>query len=647
MKTKHVKTFGILISIILLLTSFSASSQKNKAKQLPSCTIGLAFSTNSSDSLKLEGYLGGKLDLCIEHSIKEQNVEALIIPFRSRTERRMWQTEFWGKWTTSAIEAYRFTKDPVLFQNIGDAVDGLIYTQTADGYIGNYADDAHLQQWDIWGRKYCLLGLLAYYELDSKNNKRALESARRLADHLLSEVGPGKANIVLKGNYRGLAASSVLEPIVLLYKYTGEQKYLDFAHYIVKQWETPEGPQLISKGLENVPVYVRFPYQPGTPWTTNGQKAYEMMSCYEGLLELYTLEGNHDWLKATENTVKSIIRDEINISGSGSAYECWFHGKEYQAQGIINFNEVCVTTTWIKLCTKLLKITGNPDYADQIEKSMYNALLAGLTPDGHTFTKFPPLEGLKQLSGGQCGMELNCCGANGPRALTLYPQLMYAENKEGIFINFFEDSKTVYRTKTGNNVQIIQSGNFPAGGDLEIEITPEKEETFTIGIRIPIWSKSVLLKVNELTYEARSGEYQRLVKKWKKGDKIYLHLDTRGRVEKQGNHFAIARGPIVLARDARFHDGNVLEPAFFPNSGRFIELKEVKNKPEGMLMAYEVPLILGLSVEKEYHQPRMVKLCDYASAGNTWDEDSRFKIWFQIPFNADFVRFDYLKKIQK
>ena len=54
-----------------------------------------------------------------------------------------------------------------------------------------------------------------------------------------------------------MAASSVLEPICLLYKNTGNKKYLDFALEIVKQWETPEGPQLISKA--NINVSERFP----------------------------------------------------------------------------------------------------------------------------------------------------------------------------------------------------------------------------------------------------------------------------------------------------------------------------------------------------------------------------------------------------
>ena len=61
-------------------------------------------------------------------------------------------------------------------------------------------------------------------------------------------------------------------------------------------------------------------------------KAYEMMSCYEGLLELYKVTGNPLYLSVVEKTVGHIVREEINVAGSGSAFECWYGGKERQTQ---------------------------------------------------------------------------------------------------------------------------------------------------------------------------------------------------------------------------------------------------------------------------------------------------------------------------
>jgi len=142
------------------------------------------------------------------------------------------------------------------------AVIKLLNTQTSDGYIGNYTDSKHLEQWDIWERKYCMLGLLSYYDLTQ--DPKSLQAARRVADHLIKELTDKKVNIVEKGNHRGMASTSVLEAIVLLYVHTNDKRYLNFAEEIVRQWESPIGPQLISKA--NVNVDERFPVPGTTGW---------------------------------------------------------------------------------------------------------------------------------------------------------------------------------------------------------------------------------------------------------------------------------------------------------------------------------------------------------------------------------------------
>ena len=134
-----------------------------------------------------------------------------------------------------------------------------------------------------------MLGLLAYYDLTG--DKKSLEGAVKLADHLLTQI-PAQESIVRAGYYRGMPPSSVLVPMVMLYNRTMDSRYLDFAKYIVSEWETPDGPQLVSKALADVPVAERFPsHGSAQAWWSweNGQKAYEMMSCYDGLLGLYAL----------------------------------------------------------------------------------------------------------------------------------------------------------------------------------------------------------------------------------------------------------------------------------------------------------------------------------------------------------------------
>jgi uncharacterized protein len=619
--------------IIILLFPFLLNSQGLSKKAEQSAVIKDKMAPYPLSSSVLKGYLGNKINLCIEKRIKAQDVDHLIEPFRHKEETRLWQSEFWGKWIQSAIAAYDYNHDPALLEIVKNAVSGLIATQGPDGYIGNYSEAATLQQWDIWGRKYTLLGLIAYYDLTG--DKAALASAVKVADHLLTQVGPGKANIVKTGNYRGMPSSSILEPMVYIYQRTGDKRYLDFARYIVEQWETPDGPKLISKALAGVPVSERFPH-PSTWWSyENGQKAYEMMSCYDGLLELYRITGDPDYLLAVQKTVSNIIDNEINIAGSGSAFECWYKGAEFQTEPTYHTMETCVTMTWMKLCLNLLRITGDPVYADEIEKSAYNALLASMKHDGSEIAKYSPLGGIRHSGEEQCGMHINCCNANGPRAFMMLPKYAVMGNQNEIYINLYCESSASFRLASKNNVMITQATDYPESGAIEIDVSPDKPASFTIALRIPSWSVKSVITVNGSEVSGvNPGTYNKINRLWSEGDRIILKTDMRGRVVNKNGYQAILRGPSVLARDNRFSDGFIYESAVIKEKDGFVDLSPSANKPDNIWLSFTAPLVLGTDLEGEFKNPRQIKFCDFASAGNTWGEDSRYRVWIPKTLNV-------------
>ncbi|MCG6186036.1 glycoside hydrolase family 127 protein [Maribellus maritimus] len=621
------KTFILVLLLSAIIILPATSSEKEKKNPL------IQLNAINPSLVKIEGHAGEKIDLCIAERIKKQDIDHLIEPFRHKTETRLWQSEFWGKWMLSAVAAYKYTEDPELLDIMKNAVDGLLETQLKNGYIGNYAPESQLQQWDIWGRKYSMLGLIRYYEVS--NDKKALKAAQDAANHLLTQVGPDKKDITYTGNYHGMASSSVLEPMVYLYKHTGKKEYLDFAEYIVEQWETKDGPQLISKALEGIWVSERFPH-PETWWSwDNGQKAYEMMSCYEGLLQLYLVTENQKYYKAVVDVVENIINTEINIAGSGSAFECWYHGIENQTRPTYHTMETCVTITWMKLCYNLLQVTGDSRYADQIEKTFYNALLASMKFDAGEIAKYSPLEGRRHAGEEQCGMHINCCNANGPRGFTLMPGFAYMSTKNNIVVNFYSNSKAEIERNSGNKVLLLQKTSYPENEKIIIEIQPEKENSFGISLRIPEWSKinSIQINGNEIL-DIQAGTYKNIQRNWKKGDQIELTLDLRGRLIKQGDYQAITRGPLVLARDSRFNDGFTDETAAIQNKDGVVELSPAPQKPAHVWMAFTVPLVLGTDLEGEFRQAKSVHFCDFSSAGNTWDENTRYKVWIRETLNV-------------
>jgi uncharacterized protein len=404
-------------------------------------------------SVWIEGWLGSKLDLSLKNRVMAQDLDLILRPYRERFEENSghWRCEYWGKWFTSATLGYAYQPTPDHLAVLNRSVDELIATQTADGYIGTYKDGEHLGIWDVWGRKYTLLGLIAAYDLTGRS--KTLDAACRVADHLLAEAPPGEFNLTENGIdlLKGLSSSSILEPLALLYQRTGRKRYLELAEDIIANWSKPnkfftEGQRLIEQALEGVP-----------PEQIGSRKAYEMMSCFEGLCEMYRITGEPRYLDSALAFARTIRRTELMIHGSGSNKELWCDGTRSQTETLEQPMETCVTVTWMKLCYQLLRLTGDPMWADEMETSLYNALLSAMTPDGAWWAYFSPLAGQRVPSHYQHeDVQMSCCVANGPRGLLLTPRWAVMGCENGIAVNLYAPGKAAVQLADGTAVQIDQ-----------------------------------------------------------------------------------------------------------------------------------------------------------------------------------------------
>ena len=257
-------------------------------------------------SFRPDGHFGKRLDKMLANHVWATDPVKLVDLFRERTKTG-WHTEFWGKYMHAAVPFWRYTGSRELGERIAASVRAIIALQEPDGYIGNYApEDRYTRGWDVWGTKYTLMGLLHYYDgvecqnaggprivaaADASLAQEALEAAKRLCDCLIAargsegRLGP---DLRLTGMYGGMPSLSVLEPVVWLYRRTKEERYLAFADHIVRQMtEFPDGPQLVK--LAGVPVADRRfgEVNPFHAWNPEHAltKAYEMMSCYQGLVD--------------------------------------------------------------------------------------------------------------------------------------------------------------------------------------------------------------------------------------------------------------------------------------------------------------------------------------------------------------------------
>jgi DUF1680 family protein len=297
---------------------------------------------------------------------------------------------------------------------------------------------------------------------------------------------------------------------------------------------------------------------------------------------------------------------------------------------INHYQETCVTVTWLKLTGQLLRLTGEAKYADEAERTYYNALLSSTSGHGTSWAKYTPLNGQRLAGSEQCGMGLNCCEASGPRGLFNIPQQMVTATRQGIKVNYFADGSFKLKT-AGSDVTLIQHTTYPKSGSIEMELSLSKPAETEVAIRIPGWSKSSKLSINgEAIENLQPGTYAKIKRSWQNGDKISLELDMRGRVIETlspAHSIAIMRGPIVLARDARF-SGPGIEAVLKPvkDADGFVTLTEATNTTgDDIWMLYNTSFIPESHTENGA-PPVGVILCDYASAGNG-SVNSFYKVW--------------------
>ena len=411
-----------VVFLVVTLGGYVVANELSVHDSIKSCLkVSDVFSSSAPGCVRLGGFLEDRINACIQNQVMMQEIERIVRPFREKKEvgDGDWRTEYWGKWATSAALACRYESTPDHLAVLSKGVRELLATQDPDGYIGTRKPEHHLKGWDVWGRKYVLLGLIADYDLTA--DKTILDAARCHTNSLISECGPGKANIAALGypKWKGLPPSSVLEPVVLLYQRTGDKRYLEFAEHIVGQWSkpnhwSPKGIRLVEDATAGKPAA-----QIG-----DAPKAYEMMSCYEGLCELYRVTGKKQYLDASVKLADSILRDEITVIGTGSDQELWCGGRSKQWESAPHVMETCVTVTWMKFCCQLLRLTGDPKYADAMETSLYNALLGAMVPEGHWWGYGSLLSGervpshVQQADVGTC-----CCPANAPPCIATYSYL--------------------------------------------------------------------------------------------------------------------------------------------------------------------------------------------------------------------------------
>lgn len=577
-----------------------------------------------------------------------------------------WKGEFWGKMMRGACFVYSYSRNEELYDLLSHTVAEMIDSSDRNGRISSYGENHEFDGWDVWCRKYVLLGMQYFLEIckEDKLKEKIIQSMCAQVDYMISKVGKedGKKDITsCTRHWRGLNASSILEPIIRLYSVTREQKYFDFANYIV------------DSGATDVENIFRLAYEDHMyPYQYPVTKAYEMMSCFEGLLEFYRVTGEEWYKVSVVNFANKIIESDFTVIGScGCTHELFDHSTVRQANTTNEKiqQETCVTVTLMKFLYQLTLLTGDTKYVDAFETSFYNAYLGAvntekvieptireLHPDWNIeplpFDSYSPLTagtrgngigGLQRMSDNH---YYGCCACIGSAGIGLVPKMQLLTTEDGFALNLFINGEITSKTPQDNDIRFVIKTEYPKEGKIEIEVNAETPESFKLDLRNPYWSKKTSVTVNGDFVKEEKG-YISIYREWKKGDMIEISLDMSIRAiyptpygtdilmnkviwgknyvvptfdkedPKAKNHIALQRGPIMLAQDSRL--GYCVDDPMSIKIGSdgCVDADITDVKEYDAIIAVKIPLTNG----------EFITVTDYASAGKLWTEQSKMAVW--------------------
>lgn len=450
-----------------------------------------------------------------------------------------------------------------LISKIGAAQekDGYLYTnRTIAEKTGTPAHEwAGSKRWEkvnelsheLYNQGHLYEAAVAHYRATGK--RTLLDIAIKSANLVDSVFGWGKLE-----DYPG---HQVVElGLVKLYDVTGNRRYLDLAKFFLDV----RGPDGSDYNQANAKV---------TSQTEGMGHAVRATYMYSAMADIAAIYDDPSYVQAIrkiwEDIVyrKTYITGGIGASGGNEGFQ-----EPYHLPNMSAYCETCASVGNIMWNQRMFLYDGDAKYIDVLERTLYNALLSGVSLSGDRFFYPNVLESMGQHQRSKW-FGCACCPPNIARLLPSLPGYIYARSDQGIYVNLYIDN-TAGIEVNGENVEIIQKTNYPWDGKVEITVNPEKAGKFSIFLRIPGWAGNTAMPGNLYTFtdslddaavlmvngksidpEIEKG-YAVVKRKWQAGDRLTIQLPMEIRkivadekVLADKNKYAVQRGPIVYCAE--------------------------------------------------------------------------------------------------
>jgi DUF1680 family protein len=436
-----------------------------------------------------------------------------------------------------------------------EAIAAIIPAQRGDGYINTFVQVIGGEPYHdlAWGHElYCVGHLIqaavAWHR--SVADDRLLEVALRAVESVDAALG--------RGGRRAIDGHPEIEmALVELYRVTADRRHLELAAEFVER----RGHGLLGAGRFGSEYWQDH----STVRSARSVAGHAVRQLYLdcGVVDVATELNDRQLLAAVVGRWDDMVATRTYLTGGvGSRHRDEAFGDPYELPPDRAYNETCAAIASVMLAWRLLLASGESKYADLIERTMFNGVLAGSALDGTSFFYVNPLQRRTERVSSTHGAgprepwyACACCPPNLMRTLSTWPQLLATTTDDEIQVHQFADAKILVATADGPATLSMSTG-YPWTGEVRVTVEEAPPTPLSLSLRMPSWCGTAWVESPERP-RRRIGVGERTVSErrvWGAGDTVTLDLEMTvretfpdPRIDAIRGTIAFERGPLVYA----------------------------------------------------------------------------------------------------
>ncbi|BDZ45149.1 glycoside hydrolase family 127 protein [Naasia aerilata] len=384
-------------------------------------------------------------------------------------------------------------------------------------------------------------------------------AALRLADHICDTFGPG--------GIERIDGHPEIEPALAeLFRVTGNRRYLDQARLFVER----RGTGTLNAG-ETGPEYFQDDVRVREADVLRGH-AVRALYLASGAVDVAVEDGDHDLLSAVETQWRNTVAHRTYLTGGmGSRHEGESFGDDFELPSDRAYSETCAGVASIMLSHRLLLAEGGAQYADLIERTLFNVVATSPDASGTSFFYVNPLQrnspGIEAMvdepspraasSQRAPWFDVSCCPTNVARTVASLSGYIATKSTAGVQLQQYAACALDTVLPDGERVRLSVNTDYPWSGDIAVTVEADAGREWTLSLRVPSWARGRATLDTGMGDQPVLGATAEVSSRFRSGDVVRLSLPIEPRItlpdpriDALRNSVAVEAGPLVLCAES-------------------------------------------------------------------------------------------------